>query len=50
MELREMDILGIRKIYNNIVDENSKKIFLNRLLFNVTNDNKYIENILNIQI
>lgn len=43
-----MDILKVRKIYDSMLDEKSKEIFLNRLLFNISNDSKYILNILNI--
>lgn len=37
---------SIIQIYNKIVDEESKDIFINRLLFSITGNHKYITNIL----
>ena len=35
-------IKSIKEIYNNLQDEVSKRIYTNRLLFNLTEDDKYI--------
>ena len=43
-----MTLTIAKKIYDNICDEKSKEIFINRVLFNLTNDSKYIDNILSI--
>lgn len=39
----------IKDIYSNLLDDESKNIFINRLLYNLTNDKKYSLNMMNIE-
>lgn len=41
-----MDIEWTKKVYNRLVDEESKKIFTNRLLYSITEENKYLKKII----
>lgn len=41
-----MDIEWTKKIYNKLVDEESKKIFTNRLLYSMTEEKKYLKKII----
>lgn len=39
-------ILKIKNIYNHIADERSREMYINRLLFTLTEDQKYIKNVI----
>ena len=45
-----MNLEEVKRIYNNMVDERSKHVFLNRILYNITLDSHYILNISEVEV
>ena len=40
--------VDVHEVFNRIVDEKSKRIFIDRILMSVTNDVKYLKDILEL--